>query len=47
MAAFLRLNGYSFRPDPVEGVQMMEDLARDAISEEAFAQWLGQGMVDL
>jgi len=37
---FLRLNGYAFRPDPIEGVRMMEDLARDAVSEEAFAGWV-------
>lgn len=44
---FLRLNGYSFRPDPVEGVRMMEDLAADEIGEAAFAEWLSAGMVPL
>ncbi|MGB3556650.1 MAG: type II toxin-antitoxin system death-on-curing family toxin [Jannaschia sp.] len=38
---FLRLNGVMFRPEPVEGVRMMEDLARDAVGEAAFAEWFG------
>ena len=37
---FLRLNGYGFRPDPVEGVRMMEDLATDQVDEQAFADWI-------
>jgi len=37
---FLRLNGYVFQPDPAEGVRMMEDLARNAVSEAEFAGWL-------
>lgn len=37
---FLRLNGYAFRPDPVEGVRMMEDLASDQVDEVGFASWL-------
>ncbi|AGI69779.1 addiction module death-on-curing protein [Octadecabacter antarcticus 307] len=37
---FLRLNGYTFRPDPIDGVRMMEDLARDVVSEEEFAEWV-------
>mgnify|MGYP000329427583 CR=1 FL=1 len=36
--AFLRLNGYSFRPPPVEGVKMMEDLASGQVSETEFAR---------
>jgi death-on-curing protein len=43
-ATFLRLNGRSFRPDPVEGVRMMEALASGAITEAAFAAWLADGM---
>ena len=41
---FLRLNGYSFLPNPVEGVRMMEDLASDQVSEKQFSQWLDQGL---
>ncbi|MBY6058260.1 type II toxin-antitoxin system death-on-curing family toxin [Leisingera daeponensis] len=41
---FLRLNGYQFRPDPVEGVRMMEDLATGDVDEARFAQWLTAGM---
>lgn len=37
---FLRMNGYAFRPDPVEGVRMMEDLATDRVDEQAFADWI-------
>ncbi|NDR59751.1 type II toxin-antitoxin system death-on-curing family toxin [Aliiruegeria sabulilitoris] len=36
-ATFLRLNGYSFRPDPVAGVRMIEGLATGTISEAEFA----------
>ncbi|NVK14160.1 MAG: type II toxin-antitoxin system death-on-curing family toxin [Rhodobacteraceae bacterium] len=41
---FLRLNGFQFRPDPVEGVRMMEDLATGDADEAAFAEWLKAGM---
>lgn len=41
---FLRLNGYSFRPSPVEGVRMMEGLASGQVSEADFAGWLSSGM---
>ena len=41
---FLRLNGYSFRPPPIEGVRMMEDLASGQVSETDFAKWLSSGM---
>lgn len=41
---FLRLNGYAFRPDPVVGVRMMEDLASGDLTEADFASWLEQGM---
>lgn len=37
---FLRLNGLQMRPDPAEGVRMMENLAADVVSEDAFATWL-------
>jgi death-on-curing protein len=40
---FLRLNGHAFRPAPVEGVRMMEDLASGRIDEAAFAAWLAAG----
>ena len=41
---FLRLNGFSFRPDTIEGVKMMEDLASGDVSEEGFAAWMSSGM---
>lgn len=44
---FLRLNGHVFRPDPVEGVRMMEDLAAGEVSEDAFGDWVKIGMVPL
>lgn len=37
---FLRLNGFALRPDPADGVRMMEDLASGARSEAEFAAWL-------
>ena len=37
---FLRLNSVFLRPDPGVGVRMMEELASDQASEEAFAAWL-------
>ena len=39
-ATFLRMNGHGFRPDPVTGVRMMEDLATGEIDERAFADWI-------
>lgn len=39
-ATFLRLNGSHLRPDPGDGVRMMEDLAATVLSEEGFAAWL-------
>lgn len=41
---FLRLNGLPFRPDPGEGVQMMEGLAAGDIPEARFADWLARGI---
>lgn len=40
---FLRLNGLAFRPDPVEGVRMMERLASDEVTQGTFAGWLRDG----
>lgn len=37
---FLRLNGHPLRPDPREGVRMMEGLASDEVSEAEFGIWL-------
>lgn len=37
---FLRLNGCNLRPDPKEGVRMMEDLASSQVTEVSFASWL-------
>ncbi|MDP3340153.1 type II toxin-antitoxin system death-on-curing family toxin [Frigidibacter sp.] len=41
---FLRLNGFAFRPEPIEGVRMMEDLATGEVSAADFAKWLSAGM---
>jgi death-on-curing protein len=41
---FLRLNGHAFRPEPVDGVRMMEDLAAGHITEADFAKWLSDGI---
>lgn len=40
---FLRLNGYDMRPDPAEGVRVMEGLASEQVSETEFADWLAAG----
>mgnify|MGYP003571150230 CR=1 FL=1 len=45
--AFLRLNGYAFRPPLVEGVKMMEDLASGQVSEAEVARWLSRGMTPI
>lgn len=45
--AFLRLNGLAFRPDPGEGVQMMEGLAAGTVSEADFTKWLQTGTAPL
>lgn len=37
---FMRLNGLVFRPEPRQGVRMMEDLASGAATEAGFASWL-------
>lgn len=37
---FLRLNGVNLRPEPKEGVQMMEDVASSVVTEANFASWL-------
>jgi death-on-curing protein len=44
---FLRLNGCGFRPEPADGVRMMEGLASGALSEDAFADWLRSGAIRL
>lgn len=44
---FLRLNGYSFRPVPIEGVKMMEDLASGKTSEAEFARWISREMIPI
>ncbi|WP_217354236.1 hypothetical protein [Ruegeria arenilitoris] len=41
-ANFLRLNGLSFRPDPVQGVRMMEDLASGDVSKSQVSDWIGE-----
>ncbi len=37
---FLRVNGFSFCPDPVEGLRMMEGLAQGTVSEAELAGWV-------
>ncbi|MFC3170265.1 type II toxin-antitoxin system death-on-curing family toxin [Paracoccus fontiphilus] len=44
---FLRLNGLGFRPDPVQGGRMMDDLASNDVTKAAFAAWLAVGMEGL
>jgi death-on-curing protein len=44
---FLRLNGYGFRPETQEGLQMVEGLASGDVGEPDFARWLGRGMTPL
>ena len=46
-ATFLRLNGFQVRPDPLDGVKAMEDLASGIMSEEAFAAWLAGLKVEI
>lgn len=41
---FLRLNGFGFRPETLDGVRMMEGLASGEVSEAAFAEWLEAGV---
>jgi death-on-curing protein len=46
-ATFLRLNGYAFRPDPLNGVRMMEGLAASEVTEAEFAAWLRESAIAL
>ncbi|WP_319825843.1 type II toxin-antitoxin system death-on-curing family toxin [Thalassovita sp.] len=46
-ATFLRLNGFGLRPDPLDGVRAMEDLASSLLSEDEFGAWLGKLMVPI
>jgi prophage maintenance system killer protein len=46
-ATFLRLNGWHFTTEPAEGVEFMEGLASDAITEEKFGIWLAQGSTQI
>lgn len=41
---FLRLNGHYFRPNALDGVRMMEDLASGKIDEAQFAKWLSASL---
>lgn len=45
--AFLRLNGYGFRPETEEGLRTVESLASGEVGEAEFARWLGRGMARL
>ena len=40
---FLRLNGWHFATDPVDGVAVMEGLASGHVSEDEFRSWLLAG----
>lgn len=40
---FLRLNGFTYRPDAIVGLQMVEGLASGGVGEAAFAEWLRSG----
>jgi death-on-curing protein len=44
---FLRLNGWHFVTEPVEGVTFMEDLASGLVSEESFKNWLVQSSTEI
>lgn len=44
---FLILNGWHFRTAPTEGVEYMEDLASDKISDEKFQNWLRQNSAEI
>ena len=44
---FLRLNDFAFRPSPVEGVRMIDDLAAGQVSQGEFAKWLANGMTPI
>jgi hypothetical protein len=46
-ATFLRLSGWHFVTEPVEGVEFIEALASDAITEEKFEDWLAQGSAQI
>jgi len=46
-ATFLRLNGFAVRPDSLDGVRAMEDLASGIMSEEVFAAWLAGLKVEI
>lgn len=42
---FLLMNGQHVRHETVSTVKVIEDLARDAWSEEEFAKWLREGRI--
>lgn len=44
---FLRLNGWNFTPEQIEGVGFMEGLASGEINEEKFINWLDQGSSEI
>lgn len=41
---FLRINGFGFRADPIQGVRMTEDLASGGVTVAAFAAWFQKGV---
>ena len=45
--SFLRLNRWHFATEPPEGVEFMEGLASDTITEEKFGIWLAQGSTQI
>jgi death on curing protein len=44
---FLRLNGWYFLTQPAEGVEFMEGLASNQISEEEFKKWLQRASTEI
>ena len=44
---FLRLNGWHFVTEPVQGVALMEDLASGLVSEERCKNWLKQSSSEI
>ena len=47
IVTFLRLNGWHFVTEPAEGIEFMEGLASDEISEENFKFWLANGSTEI
>lgn len=46
-ATFLRLNKWVLRPDPVDGVMAMENLASGKLEEQQFRTWLSENAEEI